>query len=74
MAKLKYFGMAAINENIESVKNLRIRDACYTSDKNLLSSCLYFRNVKNKIYRTIHVRLLPMDFLLGLWHQGKIIH
>jgi hypothetical protein len=41
MAKLKYFGMAAAYKSIESVRNLRIGDACYSSGKNLLSSCLH---------------------------------
>jgi hypothetical protein len=44
-----------MNEEIKSRPNLR--NACYHSVRNLLSSCLLSRNVKAKIYKTI---ILPV--------------
>jgi hypothetical protein len=49
VAKFKYFGMTVTNQNL--------RNACYHSVQNLLSSHLMFNNLKIKMYRII---ILPV--------------
>ena len=56
----KYSGITLTNQNSvqEEIKSrLKSGNACYDSVQNFLSSSLLFRNLKNKIYRTI---ILPV--------------
>jgi hypothetical protein len=62
--ELKYLGATLTDQNSiqEEIKSrLKIRNACYYSVQNLLSSRLLYRNLKIKIYSTI---ILP-DVLYG---------
>jgi hypothetical protein len=51
-----------MGEEIKSIQNLG--NACYLSIKSLLTSCLLFRNVKVKIYKTI---ILPVLYGCETW-------
>jgi hypothetical protein len=56
MAKIRYFGMTAINQNLihEEIKSrLSSGNACYQSVQNILSSRLLSKNVKIEIYSTV---------------------
>ena len=58
--EFKYSGTTLTNQNSiqEEIKSrLKLRNACYHSVRNLLSSSLLFKNLKIKIYRTI---ILPV--------------
>ena len=58
--EFKYFGTILTNQNYirEEIKSrLKLRNACYYSVQNLLSSSLLSKNLKIKIYRTI---ILPI--------------
>jgi hypothetical protein len=58
--KFKYLGTTLTNKNSiqEEIKSrLNLRNACYYSAQNLLSSSLLTKNLKDKIYSTI---ILPV--------------
>ena len=58
--EFKYLGTALTNQNsiLEEIKSrLELRNACYHSVQNLLSSSLLTKHLKIKIYRTI---ILPV--------------
>ena len=58
--EFKYLGTTLTNKNSiqEEIKcKLKLRNACYYSVQNLLSSSLLYKKLKIKIYRTI---ILPV--------------
>jgi hypothetical protein len=58
--EFKYLGTMLTNENsiqVEIKSRLKLRNACYYSVQNLLSSRLLSKNLKIRIYRTI---ILPV--------------
>jgi len=58
--EFKYLGTTLTNQNSiqEEIKSrLKSENACYRSVQNLLSSCLLYKNLNIKIYRTI---ILPV--------------
>ena len=60
LEEIKYLGTTLTNKNSiqEEIKSrLKLGNACYYSVQNLLSSSLLFKNLKNKIHRTI---ILPV--------------
>ena len=60
MEEFKYLGTTLTNKNSiqEEIKSgLKLRNVCYYSVQNLLSSSLLSKNLKIKIYRTI---ILPI--------------
>ena len=66
--ELKYLGTTLTNQNSiqEEIKSrLKLRNACYYSVQNLLSSRLLSKNLKIKIYRTIILPLSCMGMKLG---------
>jgi len=68
MEEFKYLGTTLINQNfiLEEIKSrLRLRNACFHSVQNLLSSRLLFRNVKIKVYRSIIFPAVCMGVKLG---------
>jgi hypothetical protein len=63
VAKFKYLGTTPTNRNFireEMNSILNSGNPCYNSVQGLLSSCLLFRNVKFKIYKTI---VLPVVYV-----------
>jgi hypothetical protein len=62
VVKFRYLGTTLTDQNCmdEEIKSrLNSGNACYHSVQSLLSSCLLFRNVKVKIYKTV---ILPVVF------------
>jgi hypothetical protein len=58
--EFKYLGRTLTDQNSiqeETMSRLKLGNACYHSVQNILSSRLLYKNVKNKIYRTI---ILPV--------------
>jgi hypothetical protein len=56
LTQFKYLGTAIKNQNLvqEKIKSrLNLGNACYHSVQNLLSSCLLFRNIKIRVYKTV---------------------
>ena len=61
MEEFKYLGTTLTNQNSiaeETKSRLKLRNACYHSVQNLLSSRLLSKNLKIKIYGTIILRLV----------------
>jgi hypothetical protein len=57
VSQIRYLGMTVTNENLvqeEIKRRLDSSNACYYSVQNLPSSRLLLRNVKIRIYKTIH--------------------
>jgi hypothetical protein len=60
VSQFRYLEMAVTNQNLikeEIKRRSNYGNACYHSVKNLLSSCLLFKNLKIRIYKTI---ILPV--------------
>jgi hypothetical protein len=56
VAQFKYLGTTVTNQNLsqeEIKRRLNSGNDCYHSVKNLLASCLLFKNIKVRIYKTI---------------------
>jgi hypothetical protein len=66
--ELKYLGRTLMNQNSiqEKIKiRLKLRNACYHSVQNLMSSSLLSKNIKIKLYRTVIFLLFFMGVKLG---------
>ena len=66
--QFKYLGTTVTNQNSiqkEIKSRLKLGNACYYSEQNLLSSSLLSKNLKIKIYRTIILFVFCMDVKLG---------
>jgi hypothetical protein len=60
VSQFRYLGMTVTNQNLiqeEIKRRVNSGNACYRSVQNLLSSCLLWKNVTIRIYRTI---ILPV--------------
>jgi UDP-galactopyranose mutase len=69
--EFKYLETTLINQNTiqEEIKSrLNLRNACYYSLQNILSSRLLSRYLKIKIYRTIILTVIWIGVKLGRWH------